>query len=40
MVLIGSHGEGPLRGALLGSTPYRLVQQSTRPVLVVRPAGE
>ena len=37
MVLIGSHGEGPLRGALLGSTPYRLVQQCLRPVLVVRP---
>ena len=35
MIIVGSHGEGALRGVLLGSTAYRLVHQSTRPVLVV-----
>ncbi len=35
MIVVGSHGEGALRGVLLGSTSYRLVHQSTRPVLVV-----
>ena len=37
MIVVGSHGESPLKGALLGSTPYRLVQLSKTPVLVVRP---
>jgi nucleotide-binding universal stress UspA family protein len=37
MIVVGSHGESPLRGALLGSTPYRLVHSSKTPVLVVRP---
>jgi nucleotide-binding universal stress UspA family protein len=36
MIIVGSYGEGRLRGALLGSTPYRLVHLSERPVLVVR----
>jgi nucleotide-binding universal stress UspA family protein len=36
MIVIGSYGEAPLRGALLGSTPYRLLHRSERPVLVVR----
>jgi nucleotide-binding universal stress UspA family protein len=36
MIVVGSYGEHPLKGALLGSTPYRLVHLSTRPVLVVR----
>jgi nucleotide-binding universal stress UspA family protein len=36
MIVVGSHGESPLKGALLGSTPYRLVHLSERPVLVVR----
>jgi nucleotide-binding universal stress UspA family protein len=36
MVVIGSYGEKPLRGLLLGSTPYRLLQEITVPVLVVR----
>lgn len=35
MIIVGSHGEGALRGVLLGSTAYRLVHQSSRPVLVV-----
>lgn len=36
MIVVGSHGESPLKGAILGSTPYKLVQVSERPVLVVR----
>ena len=32
----GVDGEGPLRGILVGSTPYKLLHLSTRPVLVVR----
>jgi nucleotide-binding universal stress UspA family protein len=39
MVVVGSTGEGPLRGILVGSTPYKLLHLSTRPVLVVRAAG-
>lgn len=37
MVVVGSHGESPLKGAIIGSTPYKLVQATDRPVLVVRP---
>jgi nucleotide-binding universal stress UspA family protein len=36
MIVVGSHGEGPIRGAILGTTPYRLVHTSETPVLVVR----
>jgi nucleotide-binding universal stress UspA family protein len=36
MIAVGSHGEGPLKGAIVGSTPYKLVQLADRPVLVVR----
>lgn len=36
MIVVGSHGEGPVRGAILGSTPYHLVSRSETPVLVVR----
>ncbi len=35
MIVIGSHGEGAIRGAILGSTPHKLLQRSQRPVLVV-----
>jgi nucleotide-binding universal stress UspA family protein len=35
-IVTGSHGEGPLRAALVGSTPYRLVHLSERPLLIVR----
>jgi nucleotide-binding universal stress UspA family protein len=38
MIVVGSWGEGQLRGLLLGSTPYKLLHLSTRPVLVVRGA--
>ncbi len=37
MIVVGSHGESPLKGAIIGSTPYKLVQVSEVPVLVVRP---
>jgi nucleotide-binding universal stress UspA family protein len=36
MIVVGSYGEGPLKGAILGSVPYKLVQLSKVPVLVVR----
>ena len=39
VIVAGSHGEGPITGALLGSVAYKLVHQSRRPVLVV-PGGE
>jgi nucleotide-binding universal stress UspA family protein len=35
VIVVGTHGESPLRGALLGSTPHKLLQLSDRPVLVV-----
>jgi nucleotide-binding universal stress UspA family protein len=38
MIIVGSNGEAPLRGILLGSTPYRLLHQCPLPVLVVRGA--
>jgi nucleotide-binding universal stress UspA family protein len=39
MIVVGSYGEAPLKGAILGSTPYKLLHTSERPVLVV-PAGK
>lgn len=36
MIVIGSHGERPLAGALLGSVPHKLLHTSETPVLVVR----
>jgi len=35
MIVVGTHGELLFSGVILGSTPYRLVHSSTRPVLVV-----
>lgn len=35
MIVVGSYGESPIRGALLGSTPHRLLHLATCPVLVV-----
>ena len=35
LIAIGTHGEGAISGALLGSTPYRLVHRSRRPLLIV-----
>ena len=36
MIIVGSYGETSLRGAILGSTPFRLLNSSDRPVLVVK----
>jgi nucleotide-binding universal stress UspA family protein len=35
MIVVGSYGERPLRGAILGSTPHKLLHLAERPVLVV-----
>lgn len=40
MILVGSYGDSPLKGAILGSTPHKLVHMSKRPVLVVHAAGQ
>ncbi|MEU9059675.1 universal stress protein [Streptomyces sp. NPDC048430] len=34
-IVVGSWGESPMRGALLGSTPHKLLHLSTVPVLCV-----
>jgi nucleotide-binding universal stress UspA family protein len=34
-IIVGTRGEGPIRGALIGSTPHKLLQLADRPVLVV-----
>jgi nucleotide-binding universal stress UspA family protein len=36
MVVVGSHGERPIAGALLGSTPHKLLHITHKPVLVAR----
>jgi nucleotide-binding universal stress UspA family protein len=35
MIVVGSYGERPLKGVILGSTPYKLLYLADRPVLVV-----
>jgi nucleotide-binding universal stress UspA family protein len=35
VIVVGTRGERPLQGALLGSTPHKLLHLSDRPVLVV-----
>jgi nucleotide-binding universal stress UspA family protein len=35
MIVIGTYGERPLKGIVLGSTPYKLLHRSPVPVLVV-----
>jgi nucleotide-binding universal stress UspA family protein len=35
-IVIGSYGERPLKGAIVGSTPYKLIHLAERPVIVVR----
>jgi nucleotide-binding universal stress UspA family protein len=37
MVVVGSHGRGPIRSKLLGSVSVRLVRHAHCPVVVVRP---
>jgi nucleotide-binding universal stress UspA family protein len=38
MLVVGAHGESPIKGALIGSTAHKLLHLADRPVLVV-PAG-
>lgn len=35
VIVVGSHGEGPLSGAIRRRTPFELLHRSTVPVLVV-----
>jgi nucleotide-binding universal stress UspA family protein len=35
MIVVGSYGEPPLKGVILGSTPFKLLHEAARPVLVV-----
>jgi len=37
MIVVGSYGETPLKGAIIGSTAYKLLHQASTPVLVVPP---
>jgi nucleotide-binding universal stress UspA family protein len=39
MIALGSHGETPLKAAIIGSTPYKLLHESAVPVLVVPATG-
>jgi len=39
VVVVGTTGESPLRSAVLGSTPHKLLHLSSRPVLCVPVAG-
>ena len=35
VIVVGAHGESPIRGALIGSTAHKLLHLADRPVLVV-----
>lgn len=35
MIVVGSYGETPLKGVIIGSTAYKLLHQAVTPVLVV-----
>ena len=35
LIVVGTYGESPIRGAILGSTPHKLLHLSSRPVLCV-----
>lgn len=37
LIVVGTYGESPLRGAMLGSTAHKLLHVSHRPVLCVPP---
>lgn len=39
MIVVGSYGESPIKGAILGSTPHKLLHWAERPVLVVPASG-
>lgn len=35
-IVVGSYGESPIKGAIVGSVPHKLLQISETPVVVVR----
>jgi len=35
VIVVGTWGESPLKGAMLGSTPHKLLHLSSRPILCV-----
>lgn len=35
MIVVGTHGDHPIKAAIIGSVPHKLLQISDRPVLVV-----
>jgi nucleotide-binding universal stress UspA family protein len=35
LIVIGTRGESPIKGALVGSTPHKLIQLADRPVVIV-----
>lgn len=35
VIVVGTNGESPLRGAIIGSTPHKLLHLANRPVLCV-----
>jgi nucleotide-binding universal stress UspA family protein len=35
MIVVGTYSESPIKGAILGSTPHKLLHLASRPVLVV-----
>ena len=37
LIVVGTYGDSPMRGAILGSTPHKLLHWSSRPVLCVPP---
>jgi nucleotide-binding universal stress UspA family protein len=39
MIVVGSSGEHPFKGAIVGSTPHRLLHLADRPVLAVPAAA-
>lgn len=40
MIIVGTYGESPIKGAILGSTPHKLVQIASVPVVVTPAAGD
>jgi nucleotide-binding universal stress UspA family protein len=40
LIVVGTRGESAILGALLGSTPHKLLQVSDRPVVVVPSAHD
>ena len=39
MIVVGSNGDHPIKGAILGSVPHKLLHVSPIPVLVVPPSN-